>query len=103
MMPFMTDSFGNPSSAHLAGREPKAAVERARESVAELLGAASPAEIAFTSCGTERDNWAVARPKPPVGRAGESVAELLGAASPAEIAFTSCGTESDNWAILGSL
>jgi cysteine desulfurase len=59
MMPFMTDSFGNPSSAHLAGREPKAAVERARESVAELLGAASPAEIAFTSCGTESDNWAI--------------------------------------------
>jgi len=55
----MTDSFGNPSSAHLAGREPKAAVERARESAAALLGAASPAEIAFTSCGTESDNWAI--------------------------------------------
>jgi cysteine desulfurase len=59
MMPFLTDSFGNPSSSHLAGREPKAVVEHARESVAKLLGAASPAEIAFTSCGTESDNWAI--------------------------------------------
>ena len=59
MMPFLTDSFGNPSSAHLAGREPRGAVERARENVAELLGAESPNEIVFTSCGTESDNWAI--------------------------------------------
>lgn len=59
MMPFLTDSFGNPSSAHLAGREPRSAVEKARESVAELLGVHSPNEIVFTSCGTESDNWAV--------------------------------------------
>lgn len=59
MMPFLTDSFGNPSSAHLAAREPRAAVELARDSVAELLGATSPNEIVFTSCGTESDNWAI--------------------------------------------
>lgn len=59
MMPFLTNSFGNPSSAHLAGREPKAAVESARESVAKLLGPSSESEVVFTSCGTESDNWAI--------------------------------------------
>ena len=59
MMPFLTDSFGNPSSAHLAAREPRSAVEKARESVADLLGAESANEIVFTSCGTESDNWAI--------------------------------------------
>src|SRR4029079_13239265 len=59
MMPFLTDSFGNPSSAHLAGREPRVAVDRSRENVAELLGVQSPNEIVFTSCGTESDNWAI--------------------------------------------
>jgi cysteine desulfurase len=57
--PYLTDSYGNPSSAHSLGRHMKAAVERAREQVAELLGAASPSEIVFTSCGSESDNWAI--------------------------------------------
>ena len=59
MRPFLDASFGNPSSAHAAGVEPKNAIESARESVAELLGAASPEEIVFTSGGTESDNWAI--------------------------------------------
>lgn len=59
MRPFLDADFGNPSSAHAAGSEPKKAVESARESVAELLGAASPEEIVFTSSGTESDNWAI--------------------------------------------
>jgi cysteine desulfurase len=59
MKPFLTESYGNPSSAHVQGRAPKAAVERAREHIAALLGAADPAEIKFTSCGTESDNWAI--------------------------------------------
>jgi cysteine desulfurase len=59
MLPYLSDSFGNPSSAHLAGDLPKKAVEGAREQVAMLLGAASSDEIAFTSCGTESDNWAI--------------------------------------------
>jgi cysteine desulfurase len=37
----------------------KAAVENAREQVAELIGAASPNEVVFTSCGSESDNWAI--------------------------------------------
>jgi cysteine desulfurase len=59
MMPFMTASYGNPSSAHEFGRKARVAVESARESVAKLLGAASPSEVVFTSCGTESDNWAI--------------------------------------------
>lgn len=59
MLPFLSDEFGNPSSAHQAGSVPRKAVERAREQAAALLGAKSASEIAFTSCGTESDNWAI--------------------------------------------
>lgn len=59
MQPYLTETYGNPSSAHSLGRQMKAAVERAREQVAELLGAASAGEIVFTSCGSESDNWAI--------------------------------------------
>jgi cysteine desulfurase len=52
-------SFGNPSSAHAAGAGAKPIVENARESVAAFLGAREPAEIVFTSGGTESDNWAI--------------------------------------------
>jgi cysteine desulfurase len=59
MKPFLTASYGNPSSAHRYGQEARGAVENARRQVAALLGAADPTEIAFTSCGTESDNWAI--------------------------------------------
>lgn len=59
MLPFLKNAFGNPSSAHGAGREVRAAVERSRGQVADLLGAGSSREIVFTSCGTESDNWAI--------------------------------------------
>jgi len=59
MRPYLTDTYGNPSSAHSLGRQMKSAVERAREQVAELLGAADASEIVFTSCGSESDNWAI--------------------------------------------
>jgi cysteine desulfurase len=59
MQPYLTEVYGNPSSAHSLGRQMKAAVERAREQVAELLGAGQPSEIVFTSCGSESDNWAI--------------------------------------------
>ena len=58
MLPFLADSFGNPSSAHAAGRSAREAVAVARASVAKLLGATA-GEIAFTSGGTESDNWAI--------------------------------------------
>jgi len=55
MVPFLKDSFGNPSSIHSHGRATRSALEQARRKVAELLNAA-PAEIFFTSGGTEADN-----------------------------------------------
>lgn len=58
MRPFFMERFGNASSIHHHGQEARAAVERARESVAELLGCRS-SEIVFTSGGTEADNLAL--------------------------------------------
>ncbi len=58
MMPFFAKSYGNASSIHSAGQEARAAVELGRASVASLIGA-KPAEIVFTSGGTEADNLAV--------------------------------------------
>lgn len=58
MLPFLGGEYGNPSSIHAAGRRVRAAIERAREEVAALVNAA-PAEIVFTSGGTEADNAAV--------------------------------------------
>ncbi len=58
MMPFFAESYGNASSIHSAGQEARAAVESARASVASLIGA-KPAEIVFTSGGTEADNLAI--------------------------------------------
>src|ERR1051325_2747097 len=59
MQPYLSDVFGNPSSAHALGREMKRAVEQSREQVANLIGAADASEIVFTSCGSESDNWAI--------------------------------------------
>ena len=59
MRPFLTELYGNPSSAHAFGRRMRAAVEQARKEVAELLGAGDPGEIVFTSGGSESDNWAI--------------------------------------------
>src|SRR5271168_2730212 len=58
MLPFLADSFGNASSIHSSGQRARAAVDRARDSVAKLLGA-KPSEIVFTSGGTESDNLAI--------------------------------------------
>jgi cysteine desulfurase len=58
MQPYFTEKFGNPSSIYALGREAKDAVNTARETVANLLGA-SPAEIIFTSGATESNNLAI--------------------------------------------
>jgi len=58
MRPYFGERFGNASSIHHHGQETRAAVERARESVAALLGC-RPAEVVFTSGGTEADNMAI--------------------------------------------
>jgi cysteine desulfurase len=58
MMPFLTEKFGNPSSIYSYGREGRLAVEQSRKTVARLLNA-NPAEIFFTSGGTEGTNTAI--------------------------------------------
>ena len=59
MRPYLTEEFGNASSAHSLGRPARQAIEAARAQVAELVGASDPHEIVFTSCGSESDNWAI--------------------------------------------
>lgn len=58
MMPYLTEKFGNPSSIYSYGRETRMAIETARKSVAKILNA-HPAEIFFTSCGTESSNTVI--------------------------------------------
>ena len=58
MRPYFGEHFGNASSIHHHGQETRAAVERARESAAKLLGCRA-SEVVFTSGGTEADNLAI--------------------------------------------
>ncbi|MBB5634226.1 cysteine desulfurase [Pedobacter cryoconitis] len=58
MMNVMENYYGNPSSIHAQGREVRTLIEKARKTVAGLLNA-TPAEIFFTSGGTEADNTAI--------------------------------------------
>lgn len=58
MLPYLTELYGNPSSAHSFGREARLALEKSREKVASLISA-NPDEIFFTGCGTESDNIAL--------------------------------------------
>ena len=58
MWPHLTGRFGNPSSVHALGHDAAAALDGARRDVARVLGA-RPAEVTFTSGGTEGDNAAV--------------------------------------------
>ena len=58
MAPFLTESFGNPSSDYDLGRSARKAFEKARFQVSSLIGA-DPDEVVFTSGGTESNNWAL--------------------------------------------
>ena len=58
MLPFFTEKYGNPSGVYGTAREARQAVEKARRQVAEAIGA-EPAEIYFTSGGSESDNMAI--------------------------------------------
>ena len=58
MLPYFTESFGNPSSIYSYGREAKKAVEEARSRIANFIGA-DPREVFFTAGGSESDNWAI--------------------------------------------
>lgn len=58
ILPFLTERFGNPSSAHIYGRESHAAMEAARQQVAALIGSA-PHDVIFTGSGSESNNLAI--------------------------------------------
>lgn len=58
MLPFLKEQYGNPSSTHAEGRTARAAVEKSRRNVARIIKAV-PAEIFFTSGGTEANNTAL--------------------------------------------
>ena len=58
MRPYLEEHYGNPSSVHQLGRRARVAIEESRERIAALIGA-EPAEIVFTSGGTEADNLAL--------------------------------------------
>ncbi len=76
MLPYFTESFGNPSSIYRLGREAGRAVENAREEIASVIGCL-PREIYFTSGGSEADNWAI-----------RGAAELMGAKGKKHIVTT---------------
>ena len=58
MLPYLTRQYGNPSSIYTEGREARKALEKARDIIAEAIGAQSE-ELFFTASGTEADNWAL--------------------------------------------
>ena len=72
MLPFLTDSMGNPSSLHSWGRAARDGIDAARRSVARALGCL-PAEVHFTSGGTEADNWAIKGVAAASGRRGRRI------------------------------
>lgn len=58
MLPYFTEKYGNPSSIYRLGQETRAAIDEAREKIANAIGANSR-EIFFTGGGSEADNWAI--------------------------------------------
>lgn len=58
ILPYFSETFGNPSSVHTYGQRADAAIEAARAGVASIVGC-TPSEIVFTGCGSESDNLAL--------------------------------------------
>ena len=58
MLPYFTESYGNPSSIYELGQRSKEAITKAREEIAQVIGAKTE-EIYFTAGGSEADNWAI--------------------------------------------
>ncbi len=68
----MTECYGNPSSTHTKGREAKAYLDAARAQIAKALGC-TPAEVYFTSCGSESDVWAITKGAESLARRGKHI------------------------------
>jgi cysteine desulfurase len=76
MGPFLGGAYGNPSSMHEEGRVARAAIDKARAQVAELIGA-EPEEIVFTASGTEADNLALIGEVRASGKPGHVVTSAI--------------------------
>src|SRR5579862_5429923 len=76
MGPYLGGTFGNPSSLHYEGRIARAAVDKARAQLADLI-AADPEEIVFTASGTEADNLALIGAVRASGRPGHVVTSAI--------------------------
>jgi cysteine desulfurase len=74
-IPYLTNHFGNPSSGHAYANAPRAAVDRARNQVADLLGA-GPDEIVFTAGGSEADTLAIRGAALAAGRGGHVITQV---------------------------
>jgi cysteine desulfurase len=72
MLPYLVEFYGNPSSIHWFGQEARRGIDRARQRVADFIGA-SPDEIVFTSGGTEADNQALLGIADIVGKPGSRI------------------------------
>jgi cysteine desulfurase len=72
MLPYLSESIGNPLSKHIFGEKPREAVEQARAEVAQLIHA-SPEEIIFTTCGSESNNLAVKGITEPYSKKGKHI------------------------------
>jgi cysteine desulfurase len=85
LLPYLGERYGNPSSVHRAGRLARAALDRAREEVAALVGA-QPGQVIFTSGGTEANNLALlgSAGRLPHGRLAVSTVEHPSVLAPAE-------------------
>lgn len=95
MLPFLREQFGNPSSPHRFGRRARAALDTAREQVADLVNA-HPSQVIFTSGGTEANNLAiqgVAAAQPVPGRL------VLGATEHASVAAAADSLTAQGWQI----
>lgn len=73
----MTEIYGNPSSTHTLGRDARRLLDACRKDVAGALGAASPGEVVFTSCGSESDNWALLSGAEAMKRRGRHIISSL--------------------------
>jgi cysteine desulfurase len=72
MLPYLRDNYGNPSSVHWFGQEARRGIDRAREYVADFIGASAD-EIVFTSGGTEADNQAILGIADALGKPGSRI------------------------------
>jgi cysteine desulfurase len=73
MLPYFTETFGNPSGIHSFSQAARDAVEDSRRSIAQRLGAVNPKELIFTSGGTESNNLILEGVAKSVGKSGDRI------------------------------